>query len=498
MPTYAETFVLLDSPPQEFVGGGLPRRLDTRDGAFAASLNFVGGVSIAFHGTSSFAFDIAAPAGERIRVGSYEKAARFPFQPADRPGLSATSEGRGCNALGGRFVVLEASYDADGQIQRFAADFAQHCERGGTLLGSVRFNSPVPVRDGDLDGVIDIKDNCPASPNVDQSDVDADGIGSVCDPVQGVTAIVLESEAGDVVGAGRPLAFGPQSGIRAFRNLGGGVSLRVADVSLDFGPAPDRAFGPGVFAAATRFPFQDQGEPGLSVFARGRGCNALGGRFEVLELRLAPDGEVLNLAIDFEQRCEGDRAALSGIVRLNSEVVGAPELDVDADGVINLADDCPMDRNPDQSNRDGDELGDACDPYPDQRDNLQACQVQSDGERALRDVQEETLATLLGRSEELHSENLTLRQENERLRAALVDADGDGVVAGLDQCAQSPSSAAVDASGCTRAQFCARIPVVSLAAGFRCFASGFVGEGPFRSCTVDLGDRTGGVRCVAR
>ena len=40
--------------------------------------------------------------------------------------------------------------------------------------------------DTDGDMVCDGVDNCPADPNPDQSDVDADGIGDVCDPVDGV------------------------------------------------------------------------------------------------------------------------------------------------------------------------------------------------------------------------------------------------------------------------------------------------------------------------
>ncbi len=477
--------MLLDGSAAELSAMGLTQRLDTRDGAFAATVNFAGGVSITFHGESSFAFDVAAPGAERIRAGSYEAAVRFPFQTADRPGLNAASGGRGCNGIGGRFVVLEAAYDRAGQIERFAADFAQRCDGGRPLIGSVRFNSDVPVRDYDGDGAIDIRDNCPAVPNIDQSDVDADGIGSVCDPVQGVTALVLEGPGRDGISSTPPRAFGPQSGIRAFMNPAGGVSLRVADVALDFSTPARRSFGVGRF------------EGGVEIETGRRDCSARGGRFEVLELERSRGGEVVNLAIDFLQRCEGGRT-VSGIVRFNSESVGAPELDVDADGVVNLADSCPMDRNADQANRDGDELGDACDPYPDQRDNLDACQAERGGARALHEAHEETLATLHRQGAELRSENQALREENERLRAAHSDSDGDGVANALDRCAGSPPAVAVDGAGCTRAQFCAAITLDSLGAGLRCFAAGFADEGAFRSCTVELGDAARGARCTAR
>lgn len=42
--------------------------------------------------------------------------------------------------------------------------------------------SEVPANDPDLDGILDPADNCPQASNVDQLDLDSDGVGDECDP----------------------------------------------------------------------------------------------------------------------------------------------------------------------------------------------------------------------------------------------------------------------------------------------------------------------------
>jgi hypothetical protein len=57
-------------------------------------------------------------------------------------------------------------------------------ESGTGTVGSLSCDTCVLVTstcDGDADGVADGADNCPTDPNVDQADIDVDGIGDVCD-----------------------------------------------------------------------------------------------------------------------------------------------------------------------------------------------------------------------------------------------------------------------------------------------------------------------------
>ncbi len=62
------------------------------------------------------------------------------------------------------------------------------------LMNDSPFNPvPVPgaVNDLDSDGVLDDIDNCPQTPNPDQSDLDGDGLGDVCDPTPVYPSLVL-------------------------------------------------------------------------------------------------------------------------------------------------------------------------------------------------------------------------------------------------------------------------------------------------------------------
>ena len=144
----AQGTTLLDftSEPGDFIGQGQQFTFTPADGTITASRNFSNGVSISFNGAELWALELVAPGAAALQPGQYEEATRFPFQSPTKPGLSVTGDGRGCNTLTGRFVVLEAVYDAGGAVQQFAADYEQHCEGGApALYGSVRINSTVTV-----------------------------------------------------------------------------------------------------------------------------------------------------------------------------------------------------------------------------------------------------------------------------------------------------------------------------------------------------------------
>lgn len=79
--------------------------------------------------------------------------------------------------------------------------------------------------------------------------------------------------------------------------------------------APEGAvLAPGTYRGAVRYPFQAGSEPGLSLTGAGRGCNEVAGEFTVTRLRRDQGGRVVDLAVSFVQRCDDNRALLSGSV----------------------------------------------------------------------------------------------------------------------------------------------------------------------------------------
>lgn len=148
----------------------------------------------------------------------------------------------------------------------------------------------------------------------------------------GEILLVLASQPGDYIGLGEQrLITIADADFVVSRNFGNGVSFWINDFgrpdsqgiwwSVDLAAAGGAELAAGAYEGATRFPFQDASEPGLSVYGEGRGCNTLTGRFDVLEAVYdGQTGEVLHFAADFEQHCEGMEPALLGAVRYDSDV----------------------------------------------------------------------------------------------------------------------------------------------------------------------------------
>jgi hypothetical protein len=178
------------------------------------------------------------------------------------------------------------------------------------------------------------------------------------------TSLVLESEPGDYIGEGETRTF-QRNEITVARNHENGVTVDVAGAEkwrLEFSAPHEGPLRPGPYEDAERFPFDSPAKPGLRISGDGRRCNVIAGRFDVLEIEVAPDGEVLRFAADFEQHCEGMEPALLGRILFNaSGPPFPPQPDSDSDGVLDTLDNCMTSANPGQEDADADGIGDPCD-----------------------------------------------------------------------------------------------------------------------------------------
>jgi VCBS repeat-containing protein len=152
------TSLTMNSQPGDYIGQGQNYSYNTSTGTFTASRNYDNGVSFSYQDVNPniwWYVDFAGPNQATLTPGFYGSAQRFPFQPANTPGLDIAGEGRGSNTLTGSFTVIQANYGAAGQVVNFDATFVQHSEGAPpALTGEIKYNavpSPPGVLANDTD-----------------------------------------------------------------------------------------------------------------------------------------------------------------------------------------------------------------------------------------------------------------------------------------------------------------------------------------------------------
>jgi hypothetical protein len=141
----SESFVTMVSEPGDYVGAGHHWFFHTGN----ASITVIGNAANVEVGVSggnrgdNFTLEFAAPPGQNLQIGEYDRAQRAPFQAAGRPGIDISGAGRGCNRTEGRFRVKHIATAADGKVTSLWIVYEQHCE-GDTaaLFGEVRYRTP--------------------------------------------------------------------------------------------------------------------------------------------------------------------------------------------------------------------------------------------------------------------------------------------------------------------------------------------------------------------
>src|SRR5919198_3979000 len=139
----------MTSDPGDYIGGGQSWSYAMPPDSFASQILYRNGVEVIVNGANGdwWYLDFGAPNGAQLTPGTYDNAARWPFQDPSQPGLSIFGNGRGCNTLTGRFTVLDATYAPGGSLVSFHATFEQHCEGfAAALRGEVQLTSEPPLQ----------------------------------------------------------------------------------------------------------------------------------------------------------------------------------------------------------------------------------------------------------------------------------------------------------------------------------------------------------------
>ena len=144
-----------------------------------------------------------------------------------------------------------------------------------------------------------------------------------------VTSVVTFSDPGDYIGVGQPRFFYPgNSSIKIIGNAGyftisvSGGSIGTDNFSMVFAAPPSETLHTGLYTGLQRAPFRQSGHAGMDIYGDGRGCNEVGGRFDVKDFHVGGNGIPDRLWISYEQHCETVPAGNQRARRAGQRLVG--------------------------------------------------------------------------------------------------------------------------------------------------------------------------------
>ena len=234
---------------------------------------------------SSVAWDLRfeAPEGEVFKPGRYNDAGcPFSMRSGRAPGMQITDNnpicrpGTGGDSIWGSFAIRQIAYDGAGEVTALEILFSQ------------RVGSP-----------------------------DAEPLTGLIRYRTSPLSLTLNSDAGFAWGAISSDHDG-DTGLFQLEGTTDGLQY-TASVPRDrwvvaIQPPSGQQLHPGTYVTRNS---ADAIRAGLSI-RRGldpQHCISNGGKLHILEMDVAPTGEVLNLRATFEYRCEGRSAALRGTIR---------------------------------------------------------------------------------------------------------------------------------------------------------------------------------------
>ncbi len=147
--------------------------------------------------------------------------------------------------------------------------------------------------------------------------------GLLCAQAHAVTEIIMDSDAGDAIGAGQHYELNSSNGNFSFNITASKIFLRhspdgIRYFDFEFTPAAGQLLTTAPYFNATHIDTAAAFEPGMAISSDSASCNEISGQFLIYEFDLS--GTNPQIALDFEQYCDSTVDRLAGTIRINSDV----------------------------------------------------------------------------------------------------------------------------------------------------------------------------------
>ncbi len=142
------TYFSFVSDPDDYIGAGQTKRLTEQDRKWLVSANETGShLSVWLLDTASpplsWFLNFSGSDSERLTLGTYAEAQRWPFQSAGHPGISIVGENRSGNEFSGNFTIHEIEV-FNSAISRLFITFEQRSDNAdGVLRGELSIDHSI-------------------------------------------------------------------------------------------------------------------------------------------------------------------------------------------------------------------------------------------------------------------------------------------------------------------------------------------------------------------